>query len=1089
MKHSKFKVYYYYHNINLWKTKSIDTLSKKKWIFLKNKSLVGKNNKLYSIGKYICHYKKLNITRLYYFKFINKQILKKYFVNYKEYNFKNNFISNLYNLERRLDFNLYKANFVVSLYEARFCITKGFIYVNKKRITNFSYLLQTNDIVELHPFLYNYILKNRKFNNINLYYYLRNLEIDYKTLSFVFLNKKDYFIINYNNFVKKNYFKSNNKIYLFSNNNIQLYNNFYKFFDTIYNNYLFLNKQNKILGKNKYINSYKANLLLKFIKYKYNDYYFRNILLKSTFNLKYNYLRKLDKNNFFQNYNFANIDYLYNSLFNIENKNNINNLLNNQFFQYYYNIIFNYYIYTLKNYSNKNNKIINYDQILNLSYIYLKKKFSINNYNYYILLNYKFFKLLNIRTKLNYYYNNKLLLNENYNFKFSKNLNFTNKNTFKKIDYKTISQNYNSKYHYNNIKLYKYLITYISSYKFGYKIYKRCRNFQQNYIKRTRIIKRIQKSFYYTRFNCNRYGIYLKKITKRVLYNQLKTNYIKINNNISNDINLNKFKITKQNLISNKKIVTTTNKLVSIYYPKNNIIYKSIYNPLISNYKNNIVILKENIKHINFLNQQFKNLNISSDLNNYLIKLEKQMYYKIKIIQNNFKSDYNFNKNYKNIYLLINLINFYNNIVINNNIIPLSTLNTNVLYRMHDVINLNYNKILKNKNKKYYVKKYKRFVNDYRRFQLNSYYIFYNKTKLANVSNLKSYFLKNNYNNSNLKLFYNFYYSNILINDNNSIYKNFYKKNKRNLFRINHRNFNRKIFNIYKSQYILKRQAFNLNIDNNEIINFSNMNIINNNNLFNDNLFLIDLVLNLTIRKFNLTYNKFMYKAFNFNIKDMTLNTFKVYKKNLKLNNNLIKRNNKKFKNTKFIYKAYVLKNYTNIYNTKYKNIIFNNYKIRINTSFKTNYYQNKLIYNYNNIYNNLKINKQLFKYYYGYFNYKNKQQNKKIFIKINKQNYINNIYKIYTYYIFNIRKYNIIKYIYKNYIYKEYNSFLEKIITSVNIKKIDKNYIKKLYYNLLFTKLFNITTFDYTLKNNYNYSKNLRIIINYFIIINRLYK
>ena len=74
---SKFKVYYYYHNINLWKYKSIDKLNKKKWVLLKSKSYKNIDGKIYSIGKYICHYKKLNITRLYYFKFINKQILKK----------------------------------------------------------------------------------------------------------------------------------------------------------------------------------------------------------------------------------------------------------------------------------------------------------------------------------------------------------------------------------------------------------------------------------------------------------------------------------------------------------------------------------------------------------------------------------------------------------------------------------------------------------------------------------------------------------------------------------------------------------------------------------------------------------------------------------------------------------------------------------------------------------------------------------------------------------------------------------------------------------------------------------------------------
>ena len=164
---SKFKVYYYYHNINLWNNLSIDNLKKKKWQLLQQKCFKLPSNKLASIGIYICHYKKLNVSKLYYFKFINKQILRKYLVNYSENTFKTAVITNYYNLERRLDFNLYKAHFVTSLYEARFVITKGFILVNKNVVFNYNYLLNTNDIVEVKPFFYNYILKNTNFNDLN----------------------------------------------------------------------------------------------------------------------------------------------------------------------------------------------------------------------------------------------------------------------------------------------------------------------------------------------------------------------------------------------------------------------------------------------------------------------------------------------------------------------------------------------------------------------------------------------------------------------------------------------------------------------------------------------------------------------------------------------------------------------------------------------------------------------------------------------------------------------------------------------------------------------------------------------------------
>jgi len=1083
LKHSKFKVYYYYHNINLWKFKSINKLNKKKWILLKNKSYKSNINKIqYSIGKYVCHYKKLNITRLYYFKFINKQILKKYFVNYKEYSLKKKFISNIYNLERRLDFNLYKTNFVTSLYESKFFITKGFIFVNKKRVTNFNYLLNSGDLVELNSSLYNYIIKNKVFNQ---YLYLRNLEIDYKTLSFIFLNKPDFFIFNYNNFIKKIYYQQNNKI-INNNYNLKIYNNFYKFFNNLFINYLFLDKQKKILNKNnKYINTYKANILLKFIKYKYNDYYLRNILLKNTFNLKYNYLQFLIKNNI-SNYNIININYIYKNLFNIDNK--INKIsLNNQFFNYYYILIFNYYTNI--------SKVINKIQIYNNNiFNILNNNFSINNYNYLLLFNYKIFKILHIRNKLNKYYNNLILISKTKtNFNNIRQIN--NNNIVKKINYKTISQYSNFKFHYNSKKVYNNLIYYISSYKFGYRIHKRSRNFYQNYMKRIKIIRKIRKSFYYTRFNCNRYGIFIKKLTKKNLYNQLKTN----NNyiiNISNIQlkNINKLqlkKIIKQNNLNNNKLITIK-KLSSPYYPKNCEIYKFVYNSINYNLKNNSIILHNNIKKLNSIINIFKELNIvdNNNLKNYLYKLEKQLYFKLKIIQNFFKNsnNNNINKNFKNIYFLYNLIKYYNNKInlINSNQIILTTLNSIILFKIHNKINLNYNnQVLKNKNKKYYLKKYKYLINDYKRFQLDSYYVIYNKNKLINNSNLKNYFAKNFVKNNNLKLFYNYYYCNIKFNSFNTFIKNIYIKNKRNNLRIK---YTKKYLNIFKSKYLLKCQN-NMNIIKykNNNVNYLNMNIINLNNnnfIFNTKLFYIDLILNLTIRKFNLNYNNFNYYNYNSNIKSLIINNFAEYK-NIILKNNLKK--GKKLKK-KYIYKNFIIRNCTKIYEYNY----YRNYNFKIFHKLKKNLIinTNHLFYNYNKNFNNYLINNQLFNYYYGYYHYKLiTKKNTKIFIRFNKHAYLNNIYKIYLYYTFNIKKYNLIKYLFNNYILKEYTCFINKILSISNIKQTNNNYIKQLFYNILFTKLFNINNFDYILKNNFNYSRNLRIIINYFIIINRLYK
>lgn len=98
-------------------------------------------------------------------------------------------------------------------------------------------------------------------------------------------------------------------------------------------------------------------------------------------------------------------------------------------------------------------------------------------------------------------------------------------------------------------------------------------------------------------------------------------------------------------------------------------------------------------------------------------------------------------------------------------------------------------------------------------------------------------------------------------------------------------------------------------------------------------------------------------------------------------------------------------------------------------------------------------------------------------------------MYKIYLYYTFNIKKYKLIKYIFKNYIFKEYAYFINILLSNINIKTYNKYYIKQIYYNLLFSQLFNLDKFDYIFKNNFKYSRHLKIIINYFIIINRLYK
>lgn len=267
---SKYKVLFYYKNLNLWKNTTITNLKKKKWNNLKNNIKVSR-------GKYIYHYKKLKIENLYYYKFVNKQILRKYLTNYKDSEFKNILKNNYFNFEKRLDYNLYHANFVNSLYAAKFFITKGCVFVNKKCITSFSYILKKNDIVEINSIFFNYILNNSKYS-FNKNTYIRNLEIDYKTFSFIFLDNPNYYILNYNNFIKKIYINqpsiyNSDNIFNYSNaiyniRNKYNYNNYFNFFKHIYIYYLWLDKKNQYFKfKHIYYNqNYSLKILSKLLQ-------------------------------------------------------------------------------------------------------------------------------------------------------------------------------------------------------------------------------------------------------------------------------------------------------------------------------------------------------------------------------------------------------------------------------------------------------------------------------------------------------------------------------------------------------------------------------------------------------------------------------------------------------------------------------------------------------------------------------------------------------------------------------------------------------------------------------------------------------
>lgn len=1070
MKSPKYKVIFRYKNITLWRNNLIlkNKLLKQKWIDLNNKKL-----RRHYMGNafYICHYKKLKLERLYSFKFMNKQILKKYLVNYKEYNFKKTILTKNYsNFERRLDFNIYKAHFAESLYAARFYIVKGFIIVNGNTITSFNYLLNNNDKVEVNKSFFNFIYNKINFNQIKNLYYLRNLEIDYKTLSFIFLNNKKYFVINYQNFLKRIYCirSHNNKNFIinhkylkkvFHNNELKLkrrnfrnnlyrknykLNNYFKFCDYVLRYYLFLDKKHKIIKKryNKYfLTNYELKLLFKVFKKKYTNYFFRNILLKRTFNYKYNYL-KLLQSNLLNFKNFNNVNY---SLYKNNNIEYRDENLNSQFFKYYYNLIFKFYLYLLKNY------------YINSYTLTLSNNFSINNYNYRIILNNKLFKIIKLKNKLNYYYIS--------NFE---NINSNNLQKYRHIKYKSIKRNVSKiiinrrrKEYYLSKNKYIDFLNFIYSNHFKLKFHRYYwNNCKAKFKKRRYICNRLSDSFGYKYYNISKIGVDRPCYSKHFIYNRLVFNLQ--NTKIS--------RFNKRTLYNYYKSNVRYLKNKRLYYSISSDIYKYVFYNIIKTSLDEKVKIKNDF---NTLLSFIKKLDLNKqEYSNILTDLQKK--YEILLKNRKFKN-LNYNLNIKNVYLMTNLIKYYKKDV--------SNLNIN-----HNVFNILYKNNLK--RNEYRFVNYSLFIFHKNRFILEplekrvNFYISYNKPKLILSSNIRKYLLTYSYKNSKIKSIYRQLY----IRNNNYRFKRIRK--------FLYKNNNNIIQSKTKNSYI------------------SNLNIIDSNFKFNDNLFFIDLFMNFNVRKLNKLYNSINYTKIN------KANLYKNYKNdiNIKLQyNNISNIENKSHKSKNKFYTCIVLNKNYNI--NKYRSLdklnrnpiikkfdfIYNDrtYKAsRNNAKYIYSYYKSKNYikspkYNKKHIRIYRRRRLRQFKYRYGLYFIKFKKYNHtnikyKLYNFSKKSVYtnINNIYKIYIYYTVHYKKYKLIKYLFNNYIFKEYFYILDRLLSkNLNIKTYNENYIKQLYFNLLYSKIFNFKMYDNILYNNFKYNRNLKILINYFILIKRFYK
>ena len=1072
MKSPKYKVIFRYKNITLWRNNLIlkNKFSKQKWTDLNNKKL-----RRHYMGNafYICHYKKLKLERLYSFKFMNKQILKKYLVNYKEYNFKKNILTkNYFNFEKRLDFNIYKAHFAESLYAARFYIVKGFILVNGKVITSFNYLLKDNDKVEINKTFFNFIYNKIDFNKIKNLYYLRNLEIDYKTLSFIFLNNKNYYVINYQNFLKRIYCTSyrNKKFALnqrhfkkvFHNNELKLrkrnfknnfyrknykLNNYFKFFDYVFRYYLFLDKKHKIIKKryNKYfLTNYELKILFKVFKKKYTSYFFRNLLLKRTFNYKYTYL-KLLQSNLVSFKNFENINL---SLYKNNNIEINNSTLVNQYFKYYYNLVFKFYIYLLKNYY-----ISSYT--LNLS-----NNFSINNYNYKIILSNKIFKIIQLKNKLNYFYIS--------NFNNNNINNLIQK--YRRIKYKSIKRNTSKilanrrrKEYYISKNKYKDFLNFIYSEDFKLKFHRYYWNdCRAKFRKRHYICNKLSTSFSYKYYNISKIGVDRPYYSKHFIYNRLVFNFRNTKISRYNKRNLYNYYRANVRYLKNKRLYYSVSSDIYKY-----VFYNIIKTSLTEKYKvrNDFNVLLSLIKKLNLNKHDY--LDILNDL---------QQKYDILLKNRRFKN-LNYDFNIKNIYLMTNLIKYYKKDILN--------LNLN-----HNLFNILYKNNLK--HNEYRFVNYSLFIFRKNRLILEplekrtSFYISYNKPKLNLSSNIRKYLITYSYKNTNIK----------------SIYKQLFIREKYYRFK-----------RIKKYLYRNNKNVLQNKSKNNYI---SNLNIIDSNMKFNDNLFFIDLFINFNVRKLNKLYNSINYTKIN------KFNLYRNYKNdiNIKLQPNIkhnfkIKNNHKK---SKIKFYTFILNNkdYNNI--GKYRSIdklkansIINKFTYIYNhRTYIASQNNSKYIYNYYKSKNYIKSSKRnkkfkiyvrrrrrQFKYRYGFYFIKLKKYNHtnikyKLynFSKKSIYNNVNNIYKIYIYYSVHYKKYKLIKYLFNNYIFREYSYILDKLISkNLNIKTYNENYIKQLYYNLLYSKLFNFKIYDNMLYNNFKYNRNLKILINYFILIKRFYK
>jgi small subunit ribosomal protein S4 len=166
-------------------------------------------NQLYHAGALIAQPNEANRVKISHYEprygtqLKEKQKLRKTYINMSETQFYNTLKTasnyegklgeNLVKLlERRLDSVLYRAQFAKSMYQARQLINHGHILVNGKVLNIPSYTVKNGDLIQVNPKSYDFVAKYFVTHNFKLYDDLPHLEIDYQTLSCIYLGSPSY---------------------------------------------------------------------------------------------------------------------------------------------------------------------------------------------------------------------------------------------------------------------------------------------------------------------------------------------------------------------------------------------------------------------------------------------------------------------------------------------------------------------------------------------------------------------------------------------------------------------------------------------------------------------------------------------------------------------------------------------------------------------------------------------------------------------------------------------------------------------------------------------------------------------------------